>query len=253
MKRSFVAAACLIGASLADSAVALPRLAVTPSGLPEAVMRVATEEEARGKVASACMDKRMAVITNTPGQIVCEAPMNTGQQIATQLLLGNSYSTTPRQFLRVTFADVGDTVRAQAGGWVETQMAMGQMRQMPLDGDDDYNSLLGFLIEAGGTLPVGTTFPNAVWLGIEGDLGTDGRNGYRRVKSVTPDGPAAVAGMLPGDVITKLNGRPFKDEVTWFKRLGEPHKRPAHDIEIMRAGKAMVLSVPSRRRPAVTE
>ncbi|MBA4757729.1 MAG: PDZ domain-containing protein [Sphingosinicella sp.] len=132
-------------------------------------------------------------------------------------------------------------------------MAMGQMRQMPLDGDDDYNSLLGFLIEAGGTLPVGTTFPNAVWLGIEGDLGTDGRNGYRRVKSVTPDGPAAVAGMLPGDVITKLNGRPFKDEVTWFKRLGEPHKRPAHDIEIMRAGKAMVLSVPSRRRPAVTE
>ena len=72
--------------------------------------------------------------------------MNRGQRILGQFLLGNSYSTTPRRFIRFNIAEIDDISRIQTNSWVELQMAFGQTRPESITGADFHNSMHSLLV-----------------------------------------------------------------------------------------------------------
>ena len=93
-------ACAVFGVTLALAAPALAaRQVITPSGQPDALFE-ANLADTMSKLTNACMNKGWAVTSQSPNQLVCEPKVGVFQSALQQLLLGNSYSTTPRSFVR---------------------------------------------------------------------------------------------------------------------------------------------------------
>jgi hypothetical protein len=120
-----------------------------PSGDPEAGFPNATSIEASGKLVSLCIANGLTVVSSQPNEVVCEVKIGAVKSFFAQLLLGNAYSTTPQALVRFTIAQVGANAIVQAKGWVETQMAFGQIRRMDLTNGHDLDNLFTFMIQAG--------------------------------------------------------------------------------------------------------
>lgn len=248
MRSAIVAAAlsCGLIPSLAHAA----RQVVTPSGQPDAMFRGAPLQDATSKVVNQCMNKGWAVASQSTNQVVCEVPVGAMKAAFQQMLLGNSYSTTPRTFARFTVAQVGDSSRVQAAAWVETQMAFGQVRQQPYTDDETFNGLQGFLLEAGGELPPGSRI-TGVYIGFNGEPQAEGKKIVLPVTSVTAGSPGALAGLQVGDRVLKLNGQPFKNFEDFKKKLNKVGAGVRFPLEIERAGKAQTLTVVAAEFPMV--
>lgn len=98
----------------------------------------------------------------------------------------------------------------------------------------------------------------AVWIGadvqtIAGDvgaaLGMRGRPGVV-VTHVARGSPAERAGLLRGDVITRLAGRPVEDEESFRAAVEDAPRGKPQDLEGMRAGKPLALKVSPAVPPA---
>ncbi len=63
--------------------------------------------------------------------VICGKQQEGGNAVLTQALIGNAYSTPPVSRVRFTISQLNNDVKVWADMWVETQMAMGQMQQMP--------------------------------------------------------------------------------------------------------------------------
>jgi len=244
-------------AMLAGSALAAP-LMVTPSGRPDALFPGMTADTAQAKIASYCMDKAMTVVSTSPGQVVCEAKMGMMQSVLSQMLIGNSYSTPPRQLIRFNVVSLGADARVQANAWIETQMAFGQMRQEALDGDKINDGLESILLGAGGSLPAGTRIKSgAAYLGFQGspEVRNAGRSQFSvwPVKGFQADSPAKEAGVQIGDVITKVNGERVKGDDEMGTRLARMmHSgKPDFALTVERNGVEQTITVPMRERPAL--
>jgi hypothetical protein len=200
-------------------------------------------------IAGKCIDVGWIVISTTSTTVICEAPMNVGQSALTQLLIGNSYSTPPKRFMRFNIAGVQGASRVQANGWVETQMAFGQMQRQDFSGPEFHNSILGFLTAAGGRLPPGTTFPNHVMLGVElaGDYTDEGA----LVGSVDADSPADRAGIRGGDRVRRLAGERIKSEADWWDGAARAARDTTYEVEIVRSGERRRLTLERAFRPPV--
>lgn len=94
-------ALCL--STLPTAAHADEYFAVTPSSATEALFPDQADAVV-GKLSAACIDAKMRVMSSSATELICEAPLNTGQSIMGQLLMGNSYSTPPRRFYRFNVA-----------------------------------------------------------------------------------------------------------------------------------------------------
>jgi hypothetical protein len=125
-------------------------MAVTPTGAAEMLFPNHATEVV-GRLSNKCIDARWTVISSTPTDLVCEAPMNMGQSVLGQMLLGNSYSTPPRRFFRFNVAETNGVSRVQASGWMELQMAFGQIKRTDFSGPEFQNSIFSFMSAAGGT------------------------------------------------------------------------------------------------------
>ena len=176
MKKMHIVAVMALAVS--TPAFADKMFAVTPSGAAE-MLFPESPTVVIGKLSSKCIDARWKVISSSSNEVVCEAPMNFGQSLLGTMLLGNSYSTPPRRFFRFNVAEVKGISRVQASGWMELQMAFGQMRRTDFSGADFQNSILAFMESAGGKLPVGTTFPNHVVMGFDGPITSVGKEAER--------------------------------------------------------------------------
>ena len=226
--------------------------AVTPSGTTEMIFAGAPQEVI-GQLSSKCIDARWTVISSSTTELVCEAPMNYGQSLMGTLLMGNSYSTPPRRFFRFNAATVAGVSRVQASGWMELQMAFGQMKRTDFSGPEFHNSVMIFMSNAGGHFPVGTTFPNHAYMGFEFSGTTFGKNSAMQITSVTPDQAAARGGLQAGDIITSVAQKKFKNNDDVLDAFAKAAKAPTYPIEIVRAGKPMVLTVQREFRPAYVE
>jgi hypothetical protein len=190
----------------------------TPSGRPEAMFVGKDATQTSGIIASACMDRTMSVVGSTPGQVTCEAKMNMGQSVLTQLAIGNSYSTPPRQFVQFSLAQIGSDTRVQASSWVETQMAFGQMQRMATDETaQQKNSLQGFLFYAGAVPVRGTIETPRPRIGVffyapEEAFGSMQKGGLYIIK-IEQGGPAETAGLEVCDRIVTANGNAASAEV----------------------------------------
>lgn len=239
-------------ASIPLPALADEYFAVTPSGATEMLFPDGTEKTV-GVLTSKCIDVRWTVISSSATEVVCEAPMNFGQSLLGQLAMGNSYSTPPRRFFRFNLANLNGVSRVQASGWMELQMAFGQMRRTDFTGPEFHNSIIGFLSSVGGQLPVGTAFPNHVLMGVEGGLSIKGKDGGFDVSKVVDEYPAAKGGVKIGDRIVKIAGKKFKSDDDYLDATAKAAKTPSYPIEVMRDGKITKLSLERAFRPSVTE
>lgn len=226
--------------------------AVTPSGKPEANFS-GSADETSSALASKCMDAQWSVVKTTPQEVICEAPLTTGRQMVAQMLMGNAYSTPPRRYFRFNIVETGGISRVQASGWVETQMPFGQIQKVDFNGADFHNSIIDFLGSAGGKAPIGTTFPNHAVMGFEAQNEMSGKYGVMRVNNVTPNMPAARAGMQAGDVVTSIAGRKFKDNEEYYEAIEKAARTETYSVEIQRDGKPMTLTLDREFRPAITE
>lgn len=118
--------ACITSPALADKF-----FAVTPSGSAE-MLFAENPPTVVGKLSSKCIDSHWTVVTSSSNELGCEAPLNMGQSVLGQMLMGNSYSTPPRRFFRFNVIEVNGISRAQASGWIELQMAFGQVKRTAL-------------------------------------------------------------------------------------------------------------------------
>ncbi|XFC39541.1 PDZ domain-containing protein [Stenotrophomonas indicatrix] len=226
--------------------------AVTPSGMPEAVFP-SKASVAVSRLSSKCMDVQWTVVSSGDTEVVCESPLSTGQSIMGQMLLGNSYSTPPRRFFRFNVSEISGVSRVQVSGWLETQMAFGQMQRAPFSGADFHNSIMNFLVSAGGSFPPGTTFPNHAMLGVLGQVAPRGRHAGYVVSEVTPGAAADRAGVKAGDVITSVAGKKFKTESDFLDGLEKATKAPTYQLDVTRSDSPLTFTVERDYRPTTTQ
>lgn len=237
---------------VASPAFADEFFAVTPSGTAEMVFG-GKPQKTIGMLSSKCIDVHWTVISSNSNELVCEAPLNMGQSILGQMLLGNSYSTPPRRFFRFNVAEVSGVSRVQASGWMELQMAFGQIKRTDFSGPEFQNGIMSFLGAAGGKYPVGTTFPNHVMMGVKGDDVRLGKYVGLKVTVVEADSPAAKAGIEVGDIITKIVRKPFKNMNDYLDATAKAAEAQTYQVEFTRGGSSMTAIVDRAFRPAFSE
>jgi serine protease Do len=68
-----------------------------------------------------------------------------------------------------------------------------------------------------------------------------------------PDSPAAKAGIQPGDVITKWNGRRVDDRVELILQVGREKIGSKVKLQVIRENRPIELTVEIVERPSFTE
>lgn len=132
-------------AALAGCAPQQALLRNTQSGYPEETYPGTTQEIIKARLMDGCASRGSLVHDSGSNHVVCGKTMAGGEAVMAQLLVGNSYSTTPELKVRFTIFQSGDDVRVTAQQWIETQMAFGQMRRTDLNGNNHRNNLQSFL------------------------------------------------------------------------------------------------------------
>jgi hypothetical protein len=89
--------------------------AVTPSGATEAYfdMPVARTLDL---LANKCIDLGWSVVSLSETIVTCQAPLNFGQSVVANLLIGNRYSTPPKLYYRFNLAGSGPSTHVHASG-----------------------------------------------------------------------------------------------------------------------------------------
>lgn len=252
MKRILAAMALAVATATPQVASADEMYAVTPNGAVETVFAGAPAD-AIAKLSNHCIDAKWQVISSSNSTLVCESPMSMGQSILGQALLGNSYSTPPRRFFQFNAAQAQGYSRVQASGWMQLQMAFGQIQRTDFSGPEFANSILGFMVGAGGQLPIGTTFPNHAIMGVEGKWIPSGRTSLFTVQKVSSDSEAQAAGILPGDVVKRLAGKAISSEANLLDGQAKAAKTPTYEVEVVRDGKAQRFKLNRAFRPAIAK
>jgi hypothetical protein len=126
-----------------------PLLKQTASGYPEGLFRNADVDTIRSRLMDGCTSGGIPVIDAGGNQVLCGKTMTGGDAVLAQLLVGNSYSTTPERKLKFMIFQSGGDVRVTAQQWVETQMAFGQMRRQELRSNNQNNEIQQFLQNLG--------------------------------------------------------------------------------------------------------
>lgn len=221
-----------------------------PSGIAEATFPEMKADEAAGKIASVCMDRSWVVTSQTPNQVVCEYKLDRVETALAHIFIGNRYSTDPRGFVRFSITQIGSGSRAQAVTWIETQMAMGQMRQEYQNAPGYFDGMVEHFMLAGGELPQGSKILGRM-VGIAGNVMKDGKDLGYKVAMVTPGLPGDVAGVKAGDLILKVNGKKFKTYDDFRARFQPVPSGSPSIVTIKRAGVVQDLMVIARDWPEV--
>lgn len=229
----------------AAEAIADEFTSVTPSGAAEALFN-GNVEATSATLSNMCIDLKWTVVSATPTVVNCEAPVSLGRSLMGTLLMGNSYSTPPREYYRFNVTEYQGHSRVQASGWMELQMALGQTRRTDFSGPAYYNGMMNILLGHGGQLPPGTTFNNVAYLGVE-----FAKNSGAVIGTVFPESAAAEAGMQPGDQLLRLAGEKIKTPNDFFDGLAKASKLTSFPVEVLRGSQKLTLTVPTRIRPPV--
>lgn len=88
---------------------------------------------------------------------------------------------------------------------------------------------------------------DSAYLGVTGTLDFDGKG--VQVESVAKDSGAGTAGIRPGDIITRVNGRPISGLMELRNSLVGLAPGSQARVELLRAGKPQQVEVPLGNRP----
>lgn len=121
----------------------------TASGLPEGVFVDDTRDHIKQRLLSACAKRGLMTMEYGASQVECSQVMTGGDAFLAQMIVGNSYSTTPESKVRFTVTQIGNDVQVVAHQWIESQMAFGQIRRQPLNQAKHVNDIQGMLFGLG--------------------------------------------------------------------------------------------------------
>jgi len=149
---------------------------------------------------------------------------------------------------RLGAADEGGPVLDGSGGLLGFS-AFGPRRRTLVIPAATVERVLGPLLERGsiarGWLGVSLQ-PVAVPEALRGAAGTEAG---LMVLGLADGAPAAVAGVMPGDILVALDGHPVARARALAERLGPDSVGQALELRLLRAGAAMTLSVTVAARP----
>lgn len=225
--------------------------AVTPSGATEAYFDMDVTE-ASDNLVNGCVDAGQTVVSSTSTVVVCEFYLNTMESVLSQLLIGNSYSTPPRSYVRFNLAKLGGSTRVTANAWIETQMAFGQTRREDMVSANYHNDVMGFFSAVGGRFPPGTEFPNHAYIGMQFEAVKDPAKGLQIIQ-INEDSPAGAAGLQLGDIVTRLARERTDDFGDVLDGLRKATKEPTYEIEFYRDGAKQTATIARTYRAAVLE
>ncbi len=84
---------------------------------------------------------------------------------------------------------------------------------------------------------------------IADSVGIPGKKGAL-VAELVPGGPAEKAGVMPGDVVLSVNGKPVKDSTDLTRQVAASHTGDTLNLVVMRAGAQRTIVVKSGQRPS---
>src|SRR5205807_763904 len=116
----------------------------------------------------------------------------------------------------------------------------------PYTDDKTKTGLMALMVNAGGVFPNGTTI-SGNYLGID----SSNNDGSKiTVTHVFANTPSAQAGFKTGDQIVAINGKSFKNDEDFEKRLNKVND-PTYAITVVRDGQSQTFTVQRRARPAM--
>jgi hypothetical protein len=131
--------------SMTGCATEAPILKRTQSGKPEVLLRNQKVADVRTKIVERCAMRGLMAEEQT-STIACSRTLDGHASVAAQLMVGNAYSTTPRQRFTFLITQRGtDTFVILMGSEVSTQMPGGQVRSMEAFNSNIINSIQEFL------------------------------------------------------------------------------------------------------------
>lgn len=133
--------AMVAGMLLSGCAHETPLNKQTQSGKPEGIYKNETKDKVQSALVSMCNSKGFMVYGADQNSVVCGKQMDGMSGVMAQALIGNAYSTPPIYKTRFTISQINNDTKVWADMWIETQMAMGQLQQMPVDSNDVKNNI----------------------------------------------------------------------------------------------------------------
>ena len=111
----------------------------TNSGYAEGLFEGAQLSDIKNRFVFACNQKGYSIKEANDNKVVCSRTMDGMSAVATQLAIGNSYSTTPEEILVFQLARLNNNVHASVRNYRETQMAFGQMSRVEIKNNKTTN------------------------------------------------------------------------------------------------------------------
>lgn len=149
MKRIAIVAAMTVALFGCATNPQKPLLKQTASGNPEGRFPDVSVAEVKNHLVGSCARGGLTLHEASSNKVVCGAIM-TGQTAAyAQLLIGNAYSSPPERRVQFTFFQSGPDVTIMGTQWVQTQLALGQIKRVELDTNNHKNELQEFLGKLG--------------------------------------------------------------------------------------------------------
>lgn len=119
----------------------------TASGKAETTIEGVSVDEMRNELVLGCTRAGKEVQTDAHS-VTCAHREEGGRGMAAQLLLGNSFSSTPYTKVKFTFAAVPGGVFITADPWLEMGMGFGEVQRVPLTNNGIRNELQSGLDQA---------------------------------------------------------------------------------------------------------
>ncbi len=240
----------------ASAPAAAERLYITPSGMAETVFVNTSQEEAANKLANTCVSAGW-MVTREVMAVKCEAKMNLLAQALTNALTAPRYASSVREFMHFSLTPDGRQTKVQARHFQSYATAFGQYNETDITTDESFNARMSVMGNAGATLPVGTSFGRRPWWGViwEEVQATISGQAKRlvKVKQVTGNSPADRAGIKPGDMLFKVNGKECRDTKACIKAGDSVKVGGTFNFQIIRGGEPLNITFTAESRPAVTE
>lgn len=117
----------------------------TQSGKAEGEYPNHTPEQVADAIVQNCNNKGYVIEDQAKNYVICSKEMEGGKAVMMQMMIGNSYSTTPQVKMRFSISKFKTGTKVWANAWSESQTAFGQVNRMQLDGNNVRNELQEFL------------------------------------------------------------------------------------------------------------
>jgi len=105
--------------------------------------------DAPAAISDLCIRRNIMIVEQDERHVVCSQEMGGLKGAFAQVLIGNSYSTTPTLNVRFSLSKTRDYTVVQGSQWIETQMAFGQTRREEINGSKNRRNLMSLLLSSG--------------------------------------------------------------------------------------------------------